>query len=74
MKIPARKSLRKKKPKAEAKKPDWPRRAHPEAVLIKTTEGVSYADILKDLKKHVKPDELCVTVHGIRETRSKTWW
>ena len=35
------------------------------------TEAVSYAVILKDLKKHVKPDELGVTVHGIRETRSK---
>ena len=32
---------------------------------------MSYAAILKDLKKHVKPDELGVTVHGIRETRSK---
>ena len=38
---------------------------------MKPTEGVSYAAILKDLKKHVKPDELGVTVHGIRETRSK---
>ena len=69
--VPARKSLRKKKPKPEAKKPDWKRRARPEAVLIKLTEGVSYAAILKDLKKHVKPDKLGVTVHGIRETRSK---
>ena len=32
---------------------------------------MSYAAILKDLKKHVKSDELGVTVHGIRETRSK---
>ena len=40
-------------------------------MLIKSTEGVSYAAILKDLTKHVKPDELGVTVHGIRETRSK---
>ena len=71
MKVPARKSLRKKKPKPEPKKLDWPRRAHPEAVLIKPTEGVSYAAISKDLKKHVKSDELGVTVHGIRETRSK---
>ena len=71
MKVPARKSLRKKKPKPEAKKPDWPRRACLEAVLIKPTEGVSYTAILKDLKKKVKTDELGVTVHGIRETRSK---
>ena len=71
MKVPAKKSLRKKKPKPETKKPDRPRRARPEEVLIKPTEGVSYAAILKDLKKHVKPDELGVTVHGIREARSK---
>ena len=32
---------------------------------------MSYATILKDLKKHVKPDELGFTVHGIREVRSK---
>ena len=69
--MPARKSLRKKKPTPEAKKSDWPRRARPEAVLIKPTEGVSYAAILKDLKKHLKPDELSVKVHGIRERRSK---
>ena len=71
MKVPARKSLQMKKPKPESKKPEWPRRARPEAVLIKPTEGVSYAAILKYLKKHVKPDELGVTVHGIWETRSK---
>ena len=44
-------------------------RPRPEAVLIKPTERVSYAAILKDLKKHVKPDELDITVHRIRETR-----
>ena len=32
---------------------------------------MNYVAILKDLKKHVKPDELGVTVHGIRETCSK---
>ena len=40
-------------------------------MLINPIEGVSYAAILKDLKKHVNPDELDVTVHGIRERRSK---
>ena len=40
-------------------------------MLIKPAEGVSYAAILKDLKKHVKSDKLGVTVHGIREARSK---
>ena len=69
--VPARKNFRKKKPKPEAKKPDWPRHARPEAVLIKPDEGVSYAAILKDLKKRVKPDELGVIVQGMREMRSK---
>ena len=40
-------------------------------MLIKPAEGVSYAAILKDLSKHIKPDILGVTVHGIRETCSK---
>ena len=71
MEVPARKNLRKKNPKPEAKKPDWPRRGRPDEVQIKPVEGVSYAAIVKNLKKHVKPDELGVTVHGIRKTRSK---
>ena len=54
--VPARKNLTKKKPQPEAKIPDWPWRAHLEAVLIKPAEGVSYTGILKDLKKHVKLD------------------
>ena len=70
MGVPARKNFLKKKPKAEAKKPDWPRRGRLEAVLIKPAEGVSYAAILKDLKKYVKHDELGVKVYGIRKTRS----
>ena len=32
---------------------------------------MSYASILRDLKKRVNPDELGATVQGIRETRSK---
>ena len=48
-------------------------RGHPrsEAVLIKPAEGISYASILHDLKRRVNPDELGLTVQGIRETRSK---
>ena len=55
--VPPRKKLRKKKPKPEAKEPDWPTRGSPEAVLIKPAERVSYTAV--------------ITVHGIRETRSK---
>ena len=69
--VPLRKNLWKKEPKLDAKKPDCPRRAHPEAVLIKPAEGVSYTAIFKNLKKNVKPDELGVTVHGIRKTCSR---
>ena len=32
---------------------------------------MSYASILRELKKRVNPDELGATVQGIRETRSK---
>ena len=60
-----------KKPKVEARKPEWPRRACPEAIIIKPVEGVSYTDNLKFLKKRVKPDELGIIVNGIKETRSK---
>ena len=42
---------------------------YPKAVLVKPTEGVSYAAILKSLKSRVNPKELGVTVQGIRETR-----
>ena len=47
IKVPPKKSLRKKKPKPEAKKPECLRRARSEAVLIKPTEGVSYAEHFK---------------------------
>ena len=40
-------------------------------MLIEPVEGMSYATILHELKKHVNPDELGATVQGIRETRSK---
>ena len=40
-------------------------------MLIKPAEGMSYASILRELKKRVDPDELGATVQGIRETRSK---
>ena len=64
-------------PKASNKEEEWvevpkkPRRARSEAVLIKPAEGMSYASILRELRKRVNPDELGATVQGIRETRSK---
>ena len=73
MKVSNRKSLRNKKEKEKKlfTTPEKSRRTHPEAMLIKPAEGMSYASILRELKKRVNPDELGATVQGIRETRSK---
>ena len=60
-----------KKGKKPSNTPEQPRRARQEVVLNKPAEGISYATILRELKKRVNPDELCATVQGIRETRSK---
>ena len=40
-------------PKHEAKKPEWPRCARPETVIIKPVEGMSYPAILKSIKSSV---------------------
>ena len=69
--VPFRKGPRKKKSKRAPGKPERPKRAHSEAVIIKPVEGVSYAAILKNLKSRVNPEELGVKVGGIRETRTK---
>ena len=71
VKIPKKKDIRKRKGKKPSKSMEKPRRARPEAVLIKPTERMIYASILRELKKCVNPDELGATVQGIRETRSK---
>ena len=71
MEVPSRKNLQKKKRKKDVRTPERPSHARPEAVLIKPAEGMSYASILRELKKRVNSDELGSTVQGIRETRSK---
>ena len=73
MEVPNRKDLRKKKKREKklSRTQEKSRRLRPEAVLIKTAEGMSYASILRRLKKRVNPDELGATAQGIRETRSK---
>ena len=53
------------------RKPEGPKRARSEAVIMKPVERVSYAAILKNLKSRVNPEELGVKVGGIRETRTK---
>ena len=62
--VPNRKDLRKKKKKEKklSRTLEESRRARPEAVLIKPAEGMSYASILRELKKRVNPDELGATV------------
>ena len=37
-------------------------------VVITPEAGMTYAQILKDLKQNVKPDEVDVTIHTIRKT------
>ena len=69
--VPRKKDLRKKKGKKPSNTPEKPRRVRPEAVLIKPAKRMSYAAIMRELKKRVNPDELGATVQGIRETRSK---
>ena len=70
--VPARKDFRKKKkPNLEIRRTERTKRAHSETVLIKPSEGVSCAAILKSLKNCVNHEELGVTIGGIRETRSK---
>ena len=69
--VPLRKDLRKKKLKPTSKKPEQPKRARSEAVIIKPLEGVSYVAILKNQKSRVNPEELGVKIEGIRETRTK---
>ena len=69
--VPRKKDLRKKKGKKPSNTPEQPRHARSEAVLIKPAEEMSYATILRELKKRVNPDELGATVQGIRERRSE---
>ncbi|XP_033222627.1 uncharacterized protein LOC117176484 [Belonocnema kinseyi] len=45
-------------------------RARPKAVLNKLAEGMSYAEVLKDLKQKVKPEVLGVKIRGVRQTRN----
>ena len=69
--VSSRIHLQKNKKKKPSRTPEKPRRARPEAMLIKPAEGMSYASMLRELKKRVNPDELDATVQGIKETRSK---
>ena len=71
LEVPLRKDLRKKKLEPIPKKPERPKRDHSESVIIKPLKGVSYAEILKNLKSRVNPEELGVKIGGIRETRTK---
>ena len=74
--VPLRKGPRKKKSKTAPRKPERPKRARSEAVIIKPVEGVSYAAILKNLKSRVNLEELGVKVALLKiltlETTLKT--
>ena len=55
--VPKKKDLQTRKRKKPSKSPEKPRRARVEAVLIKPAEAMSYASILRELKKRVNSDE-----------------
>lgn len=46
------------------------RRDSGEAIAIKTTEKMTYADIIKRMKTNVKPDEMGIEVKAIRRTQA----
>ena len=69
--VSARKNLQKKKRKKADRTPKRLSHARPEAVLIKSAEGKSYASILCKFKKRVNPDKLGATDQRIRDTRSQ---
>lgn len=52
------------------RRPRRNRRKRPEAVLIKPTQGTSYADVLKSIRSQVNPDEMGVKVKAVRQTRA----
>lgn len=58
-KTPGRKKKRKKKIRARS-----------DAIIVRPTEGHSYAEVLKSLRENVKPDEAEVAVRLIRKTKT----
>ncbi|XP_046684980.1 uncharacterized protein LOC124370722 [Homalodisca vitripennis] len=46
------------------------RNTRPDAVLIRPTTGKSYADLLKDIRSKIKPEDLGAEVRAIRPTRT----
>lgn len=52
--------LNKKKTAAKPKGKEKPRGVRPEVVLMESAKGVSYAEVPKNLRKKVKPDEVGV--------------
>lgn len=54
----------------EGKKRTRKRKERSEAVIIRPTEGHSYADVLKNLRRNVKPEEADVAVRCIRKTKT----
>ncbi|XP_046679323.1 uncharacterized protein LOC124366766 [Homalodisca vitripennis] len=46
------------------------RKTRPDAVLIRPTTGKSYADLLKDIRSKIKPEDSGAEVRAIRPTRT----
>ncbi|XP_044316453.1 uncharacterized protein LOC123037863 [Drosophila rhopaloa] len=45
-------------------------RSRPEAVLVKPAEGRSYAEVLRELRENLKPDETDTAIRSVRKTKS----
>lgn len=52
------------------KRKESKRRARPETILTKPAEGLSYAEVLEDLKSKVKQDILDVKIRGVIQTKN----
>lgn len=65
-KIPERANPRTKRNRREK----GPPRTRPDAVLIKPAEGKSYAEVLKELRERIKPEDVGAEVSRIRQTRA----
>lgn len=59
-----------KRPATRSKGGKKPKRPRSEAVLIRPADGRKYADVLKDIRSKVRPDDIGVTVKAVRETRA----
>lgn len=66
IRVPSRAKERKKPPEV---KPRTRTRVKPDAVIIRPAVGSKYADVLRNIKQKVKPEDMGIKVTSVRETR-----